>query len=85
MFKRITDHKPDATLMVHPVKPTAVKQGRFNNCYWISSISALAEREYRVRALFGSLEVSPWGVYMCKLFFDGIYQEVVVDDFFPFD
>jgi hypothetical protein len=71
--------------MTYPVKPTAVQQGWFSNGYWISSIAALAEREYRVKSLFASLEMSQWGVYMCRLLFDGVYQEVVVDDFFPVD
>jgi hypothetical protein len=84
-WARVTDFLSNATLMALPVKPTVVQQGRFNNCYWMSSIAALAEREYRVRGLFGSLEVNPWGVYMCRLLFDGVYQEVVVDDFFPVD
>jgi hypothetical protein len=35
--------------------------------------------------MFASLDMNPWGVYMCRMLFDGVYQEVVVDDYFPVD
>ena len=76
---------PDATFMAQPLRPTAAMQGSFNNGYFISALAALARREYRVKSMFASLEINKWGVYMCRMLFDGVYQEVVVDDFFPID
>lgn len=83
---RVTEIIPDATFMAHPVRPTAAQQGLFfNNGYFISAVAALARREYRIKSMFASLEMNKWGVYMCRLLFDGVYQEVVVDDRFPVD
>jgi hypothetical protein len=51
----------------------------------MSAAAALAEREYRVKNLFGSLETNKYGIYLCRLFHNGIYKEVIVDDFIPVD
>lgn len=60
--------------MKYQIKPNQIKQGKSNDCYFLSAVSAMAEREYRIKSLFGSYEVSRWGVYMCKLLYNGIYQ-----------
>lgn len=48
-------------------------------------MSALAEKDYRIRSLFSVKEYNPNGYYIVKLYFNGIYQEVIVDDLFPVD
>lgn len=49
----------------------------------MSAVASLAERDYRVKNIFGALELNPYGVYMCRLTYNGVYQEVLVDDYFP--
>jgi hypothetical protein len=46
-------------------------------------VSCLAERPYRIYSLFETKEYNPNGYYICKFTFNGIYQEVIVDDLFP--
>lgn len=84
-WKRITEIIPGATFMKYPIDPNDIIQGQLNDCYWMSAVASLAERDYRIKNLFGSLELNPYGIYMCKLTYNGIYQEVVVDDYFPVD
>lgn len=84
-WKRLPEIIPDATFMKHPVGPTNILQGLINDCDFMSAVASLAERDYRIKNLFGELELSPHGVYMCRLTFNGIYQEVVVDDYLPLD
>ena len=43
----------------------------------------MAEYPYRIRKIFVIQEYNPNGYYICKLNFNGIYQEVIVDDLFP--
>jgi hypothetical protein len=51
----------------------------------MSGVASIAERDYRIMNIFGALELSPHGVYMCRLTSNGVYQEIVVDDYFPVD
>lgn len=65
------------------MSPNDIIQGKLNNCYFLSALSALAEKPYRIYSLFSSQEYNPNGWYICKLNFNGIYQEIIVDDLFP--
>lgn len=67
------------------ISPNQITQGVLNNCYWLASIASLAERDYRIRNIFGTDKINKQGIYMCKLTFNGVYQEIVVDDRFPVD
>jgi hypothetical protein len=71
--------------MEEPIKPNDILQGQINNCYWMSAVASLAERDYRIKNIFGELKINPYGIYMCRLTYDGLYQEVVVDDYLPVD
>lgn len=67
------------------MSPNDVVQGQLNDCYFLSAVSALAEKPYRVNGVFKTKEYNPNGWYICKLNFNGIYQEVIVDDLLPVD
>jgi hypothetical protein len=58
-WKRITDIIPGATFMHYPIKPNEILQGYLNNCYWMCGVASLSERDYRVKNVFGSLEMNP--------------------------
>jgi hypothetical protein len=58
-------------------------QGNLGDCYFLSSIAALAEVPDRIRKIFGSTEMNPNGFYMAHINVSGICREVVVDDYFP--
>ena len=58
-------------------------QGRIGDCYFLSAIAGLAEKDHRIKSIFGSLEISPSGIYMARILYKGVFQEVVVDDYFP--
>lgn len=73
--------KPD--LFPEEVSPNDIIQGKLNDCYFLSAVSALAEKPYRIYSLFSTNEYNPNGYYVCKLNFNGIYQQVIVDDLFP--
>ncbi len=46
-------------------------------------MAALAEKDFRIVNLFTTKEYNPNGYYIVKLFFNGIYQELIVDDLVP--
>jgi|LakMenE18May11ns_1017448.scaffolds.fasta_scaffold9439222_1 hypothetical protein len=53
------------------------------DCYFMSALASLAESPERVKRLFTTDKVNEAGCYAVKLWINGIEQEVVVDDYFP--
>jgi hypothetical protein len=62
-----------------------VVQGGLGDCYFLSAISALAEFPDRLRYLLPKIEFSPKGVFLVKVFIDGMPREICLDDWFPFE
>jgi calpain-15 len=75
---------PDHQLF-RKVDPGDIKQGYANDCYFLSTISAIAEFPDRIKALFLTKEINPAGCYAVELFVMGEKRTVVVDDRFPYD
>lgn len=63
--------------------PSDILQGKLGNCYFLSAVAGLAEKPYRIKKLFPSFEINKNGIYMARILHRGVYQEVVVDDYFP--
>ncbi|CAD8194518.1 unnamed protein product [Paramecium octaurelia] len=65
------------------IDPMDIKQGELGDCYFLSSLSALAEIPQQIQKLFRNQEYQQsglYGIYMCK---NGVLQEIVVDDHIP--
>ena len=65
------------------IEPNDIKQGQIGDCYFLSSLAALAEKPERIRDLFLSQEANQYGVYGANLFKNGIKMIVLVDDLIP--
>lgn len=65
------------------ITPTDIKQGDCGDCYFLSSISSVAEYPERIENVFITKEVNAAGCYAMRLFINGERHEVVVDDYFP--
>jgi calpain-15 len=65
------------------IEPSHVIQGSLGDCYFLSALAALAEREERVRTLFEGQSYNPAGIYKVVMRINGELEEVVVDDFVP--
>lgn len=64
-------------------KPSGVVQGIIGDCYFIASIAALAKKPERLRKLLKVRTVSDIGLYVVSLCICGVFEEIVIDDFFP--
>lgn len=82
VWKRISDITKNCVFF-QSIDPNDIMQGNLGDCYFLSSISALAEVPDRIRKMFGSTEINPNGFYMVHVNLSGICREVVVDDYFP--
>ena len=60
-----------------------IRQGQLGDCYFLSSISAVAEYPSRIKKIFISQKINDYGIYCIKLCHFGEWQAVYVDDFFP--
>eukprot|EP00401_Gymnodinium_catenatum_P073693 CAMPEP_0117586776 /NCGR_PEP_ID=MMETSP0784-20121206/68908_1 /TAXON_ID=39447 /ORGANISM="" /LENGTH=603 /DNA_ID=CAMNT_0005387911 /DNA_START=330 /DNA_END=2141 /DNA_ORIENTATION=- len=63
--------------------PMDIEQGEIGDCYFLASMSALAEVPSRIRSLFLQDSVNEEGVYCVLLMKNGKWHEVWVDDHFP--
>jgi hypothetical protein len=62
-----------------------VEQGNLGNCYFLSTIAALAEMKQTIIQLFRTLKVTPNGCYEVILRINGEWNIVILDDYFPCD
>lgn len=60
-----------------------IKQGILGNCYFLSSISAIAEFKERIQKIIIQKEVTDNGQYHVQLFLSGRPKIVIIDDFIP--
>ncbi|CAG7822174.1 unnamed protein product, partial [Allacma fusca] len=67
------------------ISPSNVTQGSLGDCWFVSSISAVASKPELVRKLILTQEVDPAGVYILRLCKDGVWKTVIVDDLLPCD
>lgn len=65
------------------INPNDVKQGLLGDCYFLASASAIAEHENRIKKLFLSRTITKTGCYCVALCINGIWEDIIVDDFFP--
>lgn len=65
------------------IEPSDILQGALGDCYFLSTLSVLAEWPNRIRKLFVSDQVNDVGIYGAWVTKNGERFAVVVDDFIP--
>ena len=67
------------------IDPNDIKQGSCGDCYFLSSLSSLAEVSDRIKRVFITEDVNDAGCYAVQIYINGEKQTVVVDDRFPYN
>lgn len=65
------------------VHPNDVCQGSLGDCYFLATLSSLAEFPNRVKNMFVTQEINKAGIYMIRFFLNGQDTPIIVDDYFP--
>lgn len=65
------------------ISPNDIKQGSLGNCYFLCALSSLAEYPSLIERLFDSAEINEHGVHAVWLNINGVWQRIVVDEYFP--
>lgn len=71
--------------LFNDILPQNIIQGNLENDYMLCALAALAERPALIRRLFDSDRPNSEGLYSVWLNISGMWQQVVIDDFFPID
>ena len=88
---RISDIEPDlhknlelntCTDKANPPGPADVMQGGLGDCYLLSAVSTIAERVAMIDSIIVHADPK-LGLYVVRLFFNGAFRCIVLDDFFP--
>eukprot|EP01016_Furgasonia_blochmanni_P012753 TRINITY_DN16385_c0_g1_i1.p1 TRINITY_DN16385_c0_g1~~TRINITY_DN16385_c0_g1_i1.p1 ORF type:complete len:331 (-),score=49.18 TRINITY_DN16385_c0_g1_i1:35-1027(-) len=75
--------KGNYAVFQNSIQPLDIEQGRLGDCYFLSSVAAIAEYENRIKRIFVSQEVNDHGCYCVMVCDMGEWKEVIVDDLFP--
>jgi len=85
VWKRIEEMYPGDKKVFDSIEPNDIKQGMLGDCYFLSSLSALAENAQRIQRMFDTADYDYTGCYKLRMFDMGRLAEIIVDDFFPVD
>ena len=88
-IRGLTWHRPSEIFRTYnyylykSIEAGDIKQGALGNCYFLSSIAAIAEFKERIEKIFVETETSKNGEYGIRLFVQGVPTIIIVDDFLP--
>jgi hypothetical protein len=74
----------DKAVIFGNITPKDVEQGMFLTNYWfLSVLSAIAEKPEVVKKMFVMQELNPQGFYQLNLFINGEITKIHIDDYLP--
>lgn len=82
-WKRLSEIYDQRVRVFNHIDPNDILQGELGDCYFLSSLSALAEKPARIERLFETPYYDPAGHYKIRIRDMGEMQQIIIDDFVP--
>ncbi|KAG2392806.1 hypothetical protein C9374_011531 [Naegleria lovaniensis] len=73
--------KPE--LFLAGIEPADIRQGRVGDCYFLGAIAVAALHPKLIKALFIPSAYNEYGIYQIRLFYNGMWREIMIDDYVP--
>ena len=68
MWKRVTEVVKNAVMVENYIEPADVQQGNVGDCYFLASISSIAEVPERIQKIFcNELQIKAEGIYRLQV------------------
>jgi len=84
MEKALFSHLLKKSTTLAAIDMEDIVQGALGDCYFLSSLAALARKPSRIRSLFMTTKTDDaGGIYCLRICHEGNWQAVYVDDYFP--
>ena len=82
-WKRLPYLKTGTGKMYSKIEPNNIVQGALGTCYFLCSLSSLAERPAFIKRLLDSDNINPSGAHAVWLNLNGMWKQILIDDTFP--
>jgi hypothetical protein len=77
-WKRLGELSDKPQLFKDGVEAGDVIQGQLGDCWFLGALSVVAERDKLFFGLFNSTETNAYGVYSCRFFHNGAWEDVIM-------
>ena len=82
-IESLNDDEGKLAVFQNRVEPSDIKQGELGDCYFLSTLSVLAEKQSRIKRLFLTDRQNKYGIYGVRICKNGEWRDVVIDDYIP--
>jgi calpain-15 len=82
-WRRVDEIYNHPIQVFNKIEPGDILQGQLGDCYFLSTLSAMAEFPKRIEKLFDTQDYQESGCYSINICTMGIWTDVVIDDYFP--
>lgn len=69
--------------MTSSPEPSDIQQGALGNCWLVAVLALIAERPRLLEHILLTKELNDEGVYLVRICHNGIWEPIIVDDYFP--
>lgn len=76
----LKDKNGDLHIFFEEIEPNDIQQGQIGDCYFLSSLAALAEVPDRIKSMFLNVTTNDVGMYGAFMAKNGKKMVVVIDD-----
>jgi len=82
-FQRASNVLAPVKVFADGVEPDDIQQRGLGNCYFLATLSAMAEFPKNIENIFYTKEANAAGCYLVSIFVNGVPTPIIIDDYIP--